>query len=112
MKISVDSVYINGKRYNLHKNLQDFVRFTMKNLLETDSISKNELERLFDIEYCKETFNLKFPLLSKNQFDYATDKNHPRYYADTIVQGYYLCNDWYQARNEEKFSEWLKSLAQ
>lgn len=107
-----DYVYVNGKRYNLHKNLQDFVCFTMKNLLETNSIPKNELERLFDIEYCKETFNLKFPLLSKDRFACTSDKNHPRYYADTIAQRYYLCNDWYPARNEEKFSEWLESLAQ
>lgn len=106
----MDYVSINGRRYNLHKNLQDFVFFTMKNLLETNSIPEDELECLFDKEYCKEIFDLKFPLLSEDRFAYKSDENHPRYYADTIGKGYYLCNEWHPKRNEEKFSEWLQSL--
>ena len=108
------SVNIRGQSYNLYRNLQDFVKYTMQKLLESDSISENEIERLKDKEYCKNTFNLKYPLLSENRFAYAEDdKKHPRYYAENgfFVRGYYLCNDWYEKRNENPFAEWLTRIS-
>lgn len=108
----MDSVKINGQPYNLYKNLQDFVKYTMQKLLETDSLSEEERQNLENKEYCKRVFNLDYPLLSKDRFAYAKDKNHPRYYAESgfFVKGYYLCNDWYEKDNEEQFSKWLKGL--
>ena len=110
-EIDMESVTINGERYNLYKNLQDFVKFTMQHLLETNSFSEKELCNLEDKEYCKETFNLDFPLLSKNRWAYSNDVNHPRYYAENgfFVKGYYLCNHWFD--NDEKFADWLRKLS-
>lgn len=106
-------IKIDGQFYNLQKNLQDFVKYTMQKLLESNSISEDELQNLQDKDYCKETFNLKYPLLSKSREAYATDKDHPRYYSKDgfYVNGFYLCNDWYEDRNEKFFSDWLKTLA-
>mgnify|MGYP007069954241 CR=1 FL=1 len=106
------SVNINGNIYNLHKNLQDFVKYTLQKLLETNSLSEEEIKNLEDKEYCKDTFNLNYPLLSRDRFAYAEDKNHPRYYAKSgfFVQGYYLCNHWFED-NEDFFSKWLMEIS-
>lgn len=106
-------VTIKGQRYNLYQKLQDYVKCTMQKLIETNSISIRELNNLQDKDYCKETFNLKYPLLSKDRNAYLKDKNHFRYYAKKTfcINGYYLCNDWYESRNANKFSKWMESLA-
>lgn len=108
----MNSVKINGQTYNLHKNLQDFVKYTVQKLLETDSLSKEELQNLENKDYCKEIFNLNYPLLSRDRFAHAEDRKHPRYYAETgfFVKEYYLCNHWFE-NCEKKFTEWLKKLA-
>ena len=105
-------VKINGQTYNLHKNLQNFVKYTIQKLLETNSLSEKELQNLENKDYCKKIFNLNYPLLSKERFAYAEDKKHPRYYAETgfFVKGYYLCNHWFDSC-EEKFAEWIKGLS-
>lgn len=108
----MDCVTINGLRFNIEKNLQDFVQLTMHKLLSTNSVSENELKKLQDLAYCKSTFGLKFPLLSKDKDSYAKDDKHLRYYAkETFFEnGFYLCNDWYPDKNEKPFSDWLKNL--
>lgn len=108
----MDSVKINGQSYNLHKNLQDFAKYTIQKLLEANSLSDKELQSLENKDFCKETFNLNYPLLSRDRFAYAEDKNHPRYYAESgfFVKGYYLCNHWFDDC-EEKFAEWLRGLS-
>ena len=92
----MDSVKINGQTYNLYKNLQDFVKYTMQKLLETNSLSDS---------------NLDFPLLSKDKDAFAKDKQHCRYYAESgfFVKGYYLCNHWFD-KDEKFFANWLKGL--
>ena len=110
-KTSMDSVKINGQTYNLYKNLQDFVKYTMQKLLETNSLSDSELQKLENKEYCKKIFNLDFPLLSKDKDAFAKDKQHCRYYAESgfFVKGYYLCNHWFD-KDEKFFANWLKEL--
>ena len=109
----MDSIIINKLRFNVEKNLQDFVQFTMRKLLSTNSIPDVELENLQNFEYCKSTFGLKFPLLSTEKNAYANDDKHHRYYSkETFFEkGFYLCNDWYPEKSERLFSVWLRMLA-
>lgn len=107
----MESVTINSQHYNLYKNLQDFVKFTIRQLIETNSLPEYELKNLEDKDYCKKTFNLNYPMLSKDRFAFAEDKKHPRYYAKEAFfeKEYYLCNHWF---NEDKeFANWLKTLS-
>lgn len=109
----MDYVKINCNIFNLEYNkLQDFVKYAIQKLLETESLSEEEIENLENKEYCKEIFNLDYPLLSKEETAYAKDTKHHRYYAKSgfYVKGYYLCNHWFK-RNEDKFTEWLKNLS-
>lgn len=108
----MEQITINGQRYNLKKNFQDFVRYTMKKLLETHSLTDDELLHLENKDYCKETFNLNFPLLSKDRNAHASDEKHLRYFSQEVFfeEPFYLCNDLYE-RSEEFFSKWLKKLA-
>mgnify|MGYP003571505636 CR=1 FL=1 len=107
----MNSVIINGQHYNLVPNLQDFVKYTIQRLLETNSLSAFEVRNLQDKNYCKKIFNLNFPLLSKDRMAYSTDKSHPRYYAreSFFVNGFFLCIHWFD--NKKCFSKWLESLS-
>ncbi len=109
----MESVTINGERFNIKMNLQDFVQFTMKKLFSLNAISDSELELLQDKDYCKIKFNLNYPLLSKDKEAFASDIKHVRYYAKETFfeEGFYLCNHWFPEQNEEPFAKWLEELA-
>lgn len=107
----VKKVYIKGKSYSLEKNLQDFVLYTIRRLLENNAISEEELINLQNKNYCKKAFNLDFPLLTKNPNVYQHDTHHSRYYAKEtfFIKDFYLCNHWF--KQDSLFSEWLISLS-
>ncbi|MCR4733508.1 MAG: hypothetical protein K5829_00675 [Treponema sp.] len=107
----VKKVYIKGKSYSLEKNLQDFVLYTMRRLLENNAISEEELIKIQDKDYCKKLLNLDFPLLTKNPAEYQNDIQHSRYYAKEtfFIKDFYLCNHWF--KQDDLFSKWLQSLS-
>ena len=107
----MESVKIKSFHFNLEKNLQDFVIFTMKELLKIQAIPKDELENLQNKDYCKKTFDLNYPLLTKDPDQWNEDKNHPRYYSKQrfYVDELYLCNHWFQ--QDSLFAEWLKKIS-
>ena len=106
------SVKIKNCHFNLEKNLQDFVIYTMHKLLMLNAIPEDELEKLQQKDYCKETFDLDFPLLTKNPTEFNKDKKHPRYYSKEtfFVNGFYLCNHWFD--QDKKFADWLLKLSE
>ena len=60
-------------------------------------MSFNVLNDLQDIQYCKNTFGIAFPVLSRTKTI--------RYYAESI-NGYYICSQWYE-RHRDKLQQWL-----
>ena len=57
----------------------------------------NVLNDLQDIQYCKNTFGIAFPVLSRTRTI--------RYYAESI-NGYYICSQWYE-RHRDRLQQWL-----
>ena len=63
------------------------------------SFPSDILDKLQDKDYCKNEFNINYPVLSKSR----VPKN--RYYKDH-VNGYYICKEWYESYRE-KTEDWL-----
>lgn len=99
-------ITINGKEFYL----QDFVQNALKLLLKANAISQIELKSLMDSDYCKDTFDLNYPLLSTDKNSFASDSTHLRYYTEEIG-GYYICNHWVNY-NGAPFLNWFLSFLQ
>jgi hypothetical protein len=88
------------------------VRTVFRNILESGNVPKDEIERMQDKEYSRETFGIQYPVLQKKN---ESDKNQPkRYYAGAVKiydKDYFICSEWYEtsANNDRKYlMEWLK----
>lgn len=80
-------------------------------LIESGKVSSEELKKLQDKRYSKDTFDINFPCLVLEQD--LKEELQGRYYKTPIVyQGvsYKLCNDWYE-RNRPHLEEWIDLLS-
>ena len=77
-------------------------------LLGSGLITKRDLENLQNIDYCKTTFGINYPVLVKTDSDYE----RVRYYVmPQIVDGvsYQLCSQWYE-RNRDSLKKWFEEI--
>lgn len=95
------------------EKIQDFVKRTLRKLLENNLIPQDKFEKLIDKVYSKKTFNLDYPLL--------TDSFKPHYWHEEhFDKQYYCCCEWYNPGGENEnrankqrdgFAKWLETLA-
>ena len=70
-------------------------QLVLRPILESGSVPNEEIEKLQNKDYCKETLNIYYPLLVKTGSEY--DK--ARYYsAPIIINGaeYVMCSQWFE----------------
>ncbi|SFS79300.1 DUF2075 domain-containing protein [Lutibacter maritimus] len=91
-----------------------FVKRKMHELIENDLIDNNELIKLQNLDYCINTFHLRYPLLKKKL---STDpENILRYWKGSLnIRGnrYFICSEWYeQPDNNDRpyFEKWLNKI--
>lgn len=68
--------------------------------------SADEIQQLFDADYCRQVFNLRFPLLATNRYV----NGYSRYYATALnINGAhcYLCSQWY-TKQQGRVKQWLR----
>ena len=72
-------------------------------------LSSEDILNLKNEKYCKEVFNLNFPLLiEKNQSRY--DKNgYGRYWKEIFDNKYYVCSQWFESQRSQ-FESWYNSI--
>ena len=95
------------------------VRTTIKQLVKENSIPPDEVEKLLNLEYSKNTFNLNHPFLKRIDSDMDPQvqrqvNGYYRYWADEIAifdNKYYVCKEWYE-QNRNKFIMWLEKINQ
>ncbi len=86
------------------------VRTILSKKLQSNTIPKEEIERMQDKDYCIETFHIRYPLLLKTN---QNDTRPERYYATPIKiyeDRYFLCSEWYEmASNNDRpyLIKWL-----
>jgi len=88
----------------------------LKYLLELNKLPKYIIGNLQDLEYCKETFDVNFPVLLKIKSEVdisAQRKDHlgyTRYYATPLTiydEKYFLTSEWYD-KNRQKLIEFIQ----
>ena len=81
----------------------------MKYLFEHKYLDENDIKNLSDKNYCKNTFNLSFPMFSKKTENIHDQKGHPRYWREIFDNKYYVCNHWYK-KQTHYFEAWYSSI--
>ncbi|MGX2973025.1 hypothetical protein, partial [Helicobacter sp. T3_23-1059] len=83
-------------------------RYRLAKLLTQRVWSPQEFASFFDEKYCKDMFDIDYPLLTQgSRFD---ENGHPRYYKHQIsVNGRncYLCSQWYE-RSKHKLLAFIE----
>ncbi len=113
-----DKVIIRGIAIPLFKkkteSVQDFVKKIMHLLLDNNILSKDEIERLKNKEYCSKIFFLQFPLLREISEGYKDSSGRGRYWSREIFGGnFYVCSQWWKQYHSiylKKISYWLNHI--
>jgi hypothetical protein len=79
-------------------------------------LTPDKISLLQDERYCKETFDINYPMLQKvnlraSLIDQRKVNGYDRYWKDPVTihnEKYLICNDWYE-RNKPKFILWVKN---
>ena len=66
-------------------------------------------------EYRLRTFGFSRPLFVRSDEERFDERGHPRYYADPVCDGIYLCSQWYftggsAGYNLDKFQAWSRRM--
>lgn len=95
------------------ESFQDYVKRTMQLAFSNGMLSDAELRQLQDLEYCKRTFELGYPLLVIGRENITDRKGRNRYWTKPIHGNYYCCSQWWKARipvHEELFAKWVDGI--
>lgn len=90
------------------------VREAFDILVNDELISNEELRKLCDSSFCKETFGIYHPVLIEKSDapDCGFVNSFRRYYAATYIisnNEYMLCNDWY-TKHKDAFEKWYSKF--
>lgn len=95
------------------------VQLTITHMLENDLLSDDIIERLQSKSWCKEAFDINYPLLKDISDCCDKDsmrkdsKGNYRYYTTPINhkgKTYLLCQEWNDAMHRQKYDSWYKKL--
>ena len=95
------------------ESFQDYVKRTMQLAFSNGMLSDSELQRLQDLEYCKQTFELGYPMLVIGRENITDRKGRNRYWTKPIHGNYYCCSQWWKARipvHEKLFAKWVDGI--
>lgn len=92
------------------------VRSTLTNLIETEKISREEIQKMLTASYSKEIFNMNYPILKEVNEAVSIEEQkkdvngYNRYWSNTVeVYGkkYLICSQWVEHLHRDKFNKWL-----
>lgn len=95
------------------------VHLTMTHMMENNLLSDDIIERLQSKLWCKETFDINYPLLKDISDCCDKDsmrkdsKGNYRYYTTPINhkgKTYLLCQEWNDSMHRQKYDSWYKKL--
>lgn len=90
------------------------VRDTFPRVAKSGILTEDDLIKLQDEKYCKNTFDLNYSFLRKvkhgqNLGEQRLVNHYPRYYAKPITingASYFVTSEWYD-RNKSYYIKWL-----
>ena len=87
-----------------------YVQRTFRELIQNNSIDDNEIERLQEKKYSKDTFDINFPFLAKENSLYHKKEDGCRYWGKPYtIKGeiYFACSQWFK-KSRPYYDDWLK----
>ena len=99
---------------NKYEKLQDYIKKVLHLLFDNNLLPDAEILKLQDIEYCKETFYLYYPLLEMDYRKTNDANGYLRYWKKLFGNKYYVCKEWWKQNVDiyyNKFYKWLKYIS-
>lgn len=97
---------------------KEFVFQCLSGLAITDSLKEEQFQRLTNKIFCKDKFDMNFPIIIEvnpstinNAELYRDAAGNRRYYPDSITinnKTYIVCNDWYYGKTRDTRSKFVK----
>ncbi|WP_156939703.1 hypothetical protein [Desulfocurvus vexinensis] len=107
----VQYVEIQGHKINLYRKGRDTKGYLFDVLPKVLAVvDEEEIQRLQDRDYCKDKFDLNFPVItlsSKNGHDH---NGYRRYYSKLLLGTYWVCKEWYDTPAQPNFEMWSNYL--
>ncbi len=112
---SIEEVLNQTSSELLNKKVGKLVRMTLPGILSENLISKSELEKLQEEDYCKINLDINYPIIKKvnpsiSILENRTINHHTKYYSKPvrfINEEYLITSEWYE-RNLEDYIRWMK----
>jgi hypothetical protein len=96
----INEILIRDVEFNLRKNIsqsiQNFIKETLKKMFNNGLIPSNELQKLYDKQYCKETFHIEYPLIVDDESKTFDNSGRSRYWRTYKIGGHYVCSEWWK----------------
>jgi len=86
-----------------------YVKDRIKQLLEEDLISQDEILRLQSPDYSKRISNSNYEILKSSTRNKKDHLGKSRYYKEQYINGYWLTSQWYEYQREG-FDNWVLNL--
>lgn len=98
---------------------QDWIKRILLYLEQNNLLTEQEIERLQNKEYSKNTLGIQFPLFVSSNTDTFDSSGHCRYWTtwpnkyEKYMGKYYVCNDWWLGKEKEYeylINKWVSKL--
>lgn len=84
------------------RTIQDYVKYLLSKLYSENKLTVEEINRLHDLEYSKNTFGIYYALLVDNEKDIYDNAGHARYWINyRLGEKYYICSQWWLQQEKE-----------
>ena len=87
------------------------VKNKLNYLFSKDYLSTDDISNLKNKEFCKDIFNLNFPLLIEKDQSRYDNKGYPRYWKELFDDKYYVCSQWIE-NQRSLFEDWYNSVVE
>ncbi len=93
---------------------QDWIKRVLHYLFTKGYVHQDEIERLHDLDYSKDTFGIAYPLLADKYEDTIDSQGHCRYWSTwKLLNKYFVCSQWWKqltAVYEQNIYMWIKKV--
>jgi hypothetical protein len=111
-------VVVGNRSFGTHRreyeSFQDFVKRTLRRMLEEKLIPQEELQLLQTKEYSQTALGLDLALIEMNSRKTIDGAGHSRYWAKPFAGKYYICSQWWKQKfdvYEPRFARWIVRIA-
>lgn len=91
------------------EKIGEYIKGAMRELFYQEVLSPDVIRDLKDKQFCKDTFNLDYPMIVDDKNKRYDGRGYQRYWKDVFGGKYYVTNHWFEPQRK-RFDAWLKKL--